>query len=81
MLVIPTSLLFYVKDYTKEVYRILHELSFSINIYKTSLRTAIKPSLTRALYNNVLGTSFIEVYSNMTTSVGFFLSCDISALF
>ena len=44
-------------------YRILNELSFSTNVYETSLGTVIK--------RDILGTSVIKCYTRMTIRVGF----------
>ena len=52
------------------IYRILHELSFNINIYGMRLRHVTKWAHGKFCY--VRGTSFIKNYIKMTASVSFF---------
>jgi len=52
-------------------------LSFSINIYETSLGNIVKHA-SGEVYN-VSRTSFINIYTNMTASMRSFLLHDISA--
>ena len=60
------------RECRRKKYRILHELSFNINFYKTRLRDCYIEPLA----------SFItlpkRVYTKMTMSVRFILSCDFS---
>jgi len=47
------------------IYRIYHELAFKINFYETSLGKIIKRAFGK--FYNYSATSFINVYSKMTT--------------
>ena len=55
--------------YQKHIYRIIHELSFNINIYEKGQGNVIKCAFGE--FYNMSGKSLLKVYIQMTTRVKF----------